>query len=469
MLIENLISLLKQISKLKLKEEIDINMEALGSPEERRAFELKLRRLDVSHLNITKHLANLESDEILKRSLLAQNKCVIRIYMISAYDLASRDNDSPSDPYLYLTCNGKIYNERNNYQLDEANPKFFKYYDFEGIFPGSSPLQIDVFDYDDIFGDDLIGTTIIDLEDRYFTMEWQSLKEKPIEYRQIYHQSTSISQGVVKCWVEINSVSKKPEDIKIWEIDEKPPEEFEVRICVFNAKEIPMMDWEGTSDVYFRGFFDSKEEVQETDTHYRNQDGKPDFQYRLVFRIKVPRKDFKFSLQAYDRDFFKSSDMIGEASIVLKQLLEDCSLVKKPLGLNKNYYEHVLKPNNFQKVEFDPKDESRFWMTMLAKDPETGAIKQHGKVKVQIDVLPADQADKNKVGKAREEPNHSPSLPQPEGRISLSLNPIKMFNQLVGPEVRRKIYLMLCTAVCLILCAAVAPNIIGNLVTEFIN
>jgi hypothetical protein len=71
MLIENLISLLKQISKLKLKEEIEIDIQALGSPEERRAFELKLRRLDVSHLNITKHLANLESDEILKRQLLA--------------------------------------------------------------------------------------------------------------------------------------------------------------------------------------------------------------------------------------------------------------------------------------------------------------------------------------------------------------------------------------------------------------
>lgn len=139
----------------------------------------------------------------------------------------------------------------------------------------------------------------------------------------------------------------KPEDIKVWDITEKPPEEFEVRICVFNAVEIPMMDWEGTSDVYFRGFFDSKEEVQETDTHFRNQDGKPDFQYRLVFRIKLPRKDFKFSLQAFDRDFFKGGDMIGEASINLKQLLEDCSLVKKPLGLNKSYYKDVLKPNDF--------------------------------------------------------------------------------------------------------------------------
>ena len=115
MLIENLISLLKQISKIKLKEEIDIDVEALGSPEERKAFDLQLRRLDVSHLNITKHLANLESDEILKRSLLAQNKCIVRLYMVSAYDLASRDNGSPSDPYLYITCNNKIVNERDNY------------------------------------------------------------------------------------------------------------------------------------------------------------------------------------------------------------------------------------------------------------------------------------------------------------------------------------------------------------------
>jgi hypothetical protein len=56
--------------------------------------------------------------------------------------------------------------------LDEANPKFHKYYDFEGVFPGSSPVQIDVWDYDDIFGDDLIGTTWVDVEDRYFSLEW---------------------------------------------------------------------------------------------------------------------------------------------------------------------------------------------------------------------------------------------------------------------------------------------------------
>ena len=69
----------------------------------------------MAHLEITKHLANLESDNILKRALLAQTKCLVRLYCISAYDLASRDNDSPSDPYLKIECNGKIYDERDNY------------------------------------------------------------------------------------------------------------------------------------------------------------------------------------------------------------------------------------------------------------------------------------------------------------------------------------------------------------------
>jgi hypothetical protein len=50
-------------------------------------------------------------------------------------------------------------------------------------------------------------------------------------------------------------------DVKVWDIREKPPQEFEVRVCIFNATEIPMMDAEGTSDVFFRTFFDSKEEV----------------------------------------------------------------------------------------------------------------------------------------------------------------------------------------------------------------
>ena len=53
--------------------------------------------------------------------------------------------------------------------------------------------MIDCYDYDDLFGDDLIGSTIIDLDDRFFTPEWNYLEEKPIEQRQLYHPSTALS------------------------------------------------------------------------------------------------------------------------------------------------------------------------------------------------------------------------------------------------------------------------------------
>ena len=52
---------------------------------------------------------------------MAKCRTIVRLYAIKAFNLSSRDNGSASDPYLYIKCNEKVYNERNNYQLDEKN------------------------------------------------------------------------------------------------------------------------------------------------------------------------------------------------------------------------------------------------------------------------------------------------------------------------------------------------------------
>jgi len=41
-----------------------------------------------------------------------------------------------------------------------------------------------------------------------------------------------------------------------------------VRVCIFDAEEVKMMDVEDTSDAYVRCFFDTRDAL-ETDTHYR--------------------------------------------------------------------------------------------------------------------------------------------------------------------------------------------------------
>lgn len=128
--------------------------------------------------------------------------------------MSSRDNGSASDPYLRLECNGNVYDERDNYLSDEPNPDFYKMYDFEARFPGSSPLIIQVWDYDMMFGDELIGESVLDLEDRFFSIEWNALRNKPIEHRSLYYPSSSMSQGVVRCWVEIHPTATTLFDTK---------------------------------------------------------------------------------------------------------------------------------------------------------------------------------------------------------------------------------------------------------------
>mmetsp|Transcript_3806 Transcript_3806/g.5093 ORF Transcript_3806/g.5093 Transcript_3806/m.5093 type:complete len:168 (+) Transcript_3806:475-978(+) len=122
------------------------------------------------------------------KSLLSKNtEAIAHLYVIQGFDFASRDIGSPSDPYLIVTCGESVFNERDSYQDDEPNPIFNKRYDFNVSFPGAPPLVVEAYDYDLLFGDDLIGKTSIDLDDRFFNPKWVAIEEKPIETRELYH------------------------------------------------------------------------------------------------------------------------------------------------------------------------------------------------------------------------------------------------------------------------------------------
>jgi hypothetical protein len=97
-------------------------------------------------------------------------------------------------------------------------------------------------------------------------------------------------------WIEIHSLNMPLNEIPVWNIKPQPPEEFEVRVCIFNTSDVICTDVEGVSDVYCRAFFDSREDAKETDTHYRCGNGKASFNYRLLYRIKHPRKDYNFTV-----------------------------------------------------------------------------------------------------------------------------------------------------------------------------
>lgn len=130
-------------------------------------------------------------EERLSRLMLSRTKAVVRLYVLEGFNFANKDIGSLSDPYLVITCGKRIVNEKDNYQLDTATPQFHKCYEFDAEFPGAAPIKIDAYDYDDLFGDDLIGSTSIDLDDRFFSPEWLSIKDKPVEYRSLFHPSST--------------------------------------------------------------------------------------------------------------------------------------------------------------------------------------------------------------------------------------------------------------------------------------
>ena len=236
--------------------------------------DLKRKRTENPNGNIENVEDNLDEDfHDIRKLLLQKSQVIVRVYIIACQNLAQKDLKSQSDPYIKIKLAGAQINDSKNYQTDQPNPKIFKHFDIVATLPGASRLKIQVWDKDDLIKDDKIGETVIDLEDRYFSNKWRRITEKPIEKRQLMHRSTKLSQGSILLWLEIHQPSSLPPPL---DISEKPPAEFQARLIIWQTSGVADADVEGTSDLYVRAFVNDNK-PKETDTHYRCQNGKGQF------------------------------------------------------------------------------------------------------------------------------------------------------------------------------------------------
>ena len=180
-------------------------------------------------------------------------------------------------------------------------------------------------DKDNFFSDDVIGKTVIDLEDRWFDHRWQKMGEenctvgdgkdnssakprwqtKPVERRSLYHAGAKQPQGILEMWLDI----MKPDVADVFPPDDVhlPPKQiFEVRVVLWKARDVPPMDWlEGMSDLFVKCWVEGCK-AQETDTHWRAKKGRASWNYRLLFDVELGHntRSMKFpylSLQLWDR------------------------------------------------------------------------------------------------------------------------------------------------------------------------
>ena len=159
----------------------------------------------------------------------------------------------------------------------------------------------------------------------------------------MYHKSTKVSQGIIKCWIEIIPTAANVKESIVWNISKRPITNFDIRLIIWDTKDVKIMDWEGTSDIYVRAFFDSVNQTKRTDTHYRSMNGKGSFNYRLHFDVENPSRKQVLSLQVWDADLFSKNDFIGDSSLNLALPIEDAAMTNKIISLNKKYYEAFLR------------------------------------------------------------------------------------------------------------------------------
>jgi hypothetical protein len=268
----------------------------------------------------------------------------IRLYCLAAKALAAMDTDfrgnkTSSDPYLRVKLGKKVFNDRDNYVPQVIEVDFYKLIEFDAELPGTSQLIIEVMDKDTIGSDDLIGKTIIDLEDRWFDPRWQKEGEenrrlpgdnplnpqssrwatKPIERRSIYQPSSKLPQGILECYLDImtpeQAIAFAPDDVAL------PPKQiFQIRVVIWKSKNVPPMDsLEKMSDLYVKVWPEGCK-PQETDTHWRCKRGKASWNYRLLFDVELGHSTrlMKFPnlhFQLWDRDLLKWNDCAGEVVI----------------------------------------------------------------------------------------------------------------------------------------------------------
>jgi hypothetical protein len=224
----------------------------------------------------------LESD---KRSTAFEDlrpvtKYKVRLYVLEATSLKGFDydylNKQPlnSDPYLVVKLGDSVVlNDSKNYVSSATDVDIHKLVEFDCQLPGIARVTIEMRDKDFI-GSDLIGTTVIDLEDRFFNESWDSLWDlKPVERRELYNKKSS--QPKLTCWGDLMStdtaLTTPPDNIAT-----QPNEAFEVRVVIWGTENVRSMDTIGGvgigSDLYVTCKLEGCS-PQSTDTHWRCQNG----------------------------------------------------------------------------------------------------------------------------------------------------------------------------------------------------
>ncbi|OII71599.1 C2 domain-containing protein [Cryptosporidium andersoni] len=250
-----------------------------------------------------------------------------------------------------------------------------------------------------------IGSTILDLTDRWQSKEWQSLMKEnniPIEYRPLYCDNTSnTNTGILQMWVEIMNTSLSS-TIQRYELAEPAPTEVEIRIVIWAGRGIKIPKNKDYGDFAIQVSLDCNQyhgnkvksrqmysKQQLTDVHYNCRNGEPVFNWRVVFPyIVTPVSGCLLQISLLNYSTLGNHDFLGEVNLDMRKYIMNVA-------------------NTLEMIDSDVE-------LPLINTQETDEVYRNpGYVQLTIQILTQSEANSKKVGLGRNVPNRLPRLITP--------------------------------------------------------
>uniref|UniRef100_A0A8C7KDG1 Otoferlin n=1 Tax=Oncorhynchus kisutch TaxID=8019 RepID=A0A8C7KDG1_ONCKI len=233
-----------------------------------------------------------------------------------------------------------------------------------------------------------------------------------------------IEQGRIEMWVDMFP-KDMPAPGPAIDIAPRKPKKFELRVIIWNTDEVILEDddiftGEKSSDIFVRGWLKGQQEdKQDTDVHYHSLTGEGLFNWRFIYpfdylqaeeKIVISKKESMFAwdeteykiparlnLQVWDADHFSADDFLGAIELDLNRFPRGAKTAKQ-CSINM-----VLNEQDIPMVSIFKQRRIKGWWPFLARD-ENDEFELTGKVEAELQLMTAEEAEKNPVGEGRNEP-----------------------------------------------------------------
>ncbi|KAL8453904.1 hypothetical protein Emed_000615 [Eimeria media] len=332
----------------------------------------------------------------------------IRVYVIRAINVHLVKGMTAANPYLVFSVGKTKMPFRAENKPGTLNPDFFTLWERDIVFPEESRLEIGVWSaheklmqqVDDIF----LGSTVIDLEERWFSREWQAYMKKnevPMEYRPLSRHPNGGETGSLEMWVEIMD-SQKAGKVPRFNLQKPSSTDIEIRVVLWGCRGLHFKHLgpnKESVDAVLRCTMDcikyqgTQSVAQSTDVHYYSKTGAAVFNWRVVYsRVAAPVNSCILQISAYDFRNIGEWPFIGEVNLEVRKYLERVA-------------------QTMASIEVDAE------LRLQNRAHENVEVNTFGYVQVTLQFMAQSEATSRPVGLGREHPNRDPRLTTPqEGR-----------------------------------------------------